>query len=72
MAAVRAGMIIREAFASLAIFSERTRRVGDTGQHELVRRFGKGGYVIRYVILPDMVVVTSVWHTLEDRPDANI
>ena len=66
-AAIKVGRLLREAFSSLAELPERTAVI-DAAQHrELVLRFGRGGYVIRYVIRPDAVVVTRVWHSLEDR-----
>lgn len=66
-AAIRAGVLLREAFASLSTLPERTIHVDGSEQRQLVRRFGKGTYVIRYVIRPEAIIVTRVWHSLEDR-----
>jgi len=35
---------------------------------ELVIKFGKSAYVIRYRVTNDAVIVTRVWHSLQNRP----
>ncbi|MET4684680.1 type II toxin-antitoxin system RelE/ParE family toxin [Brevundimonas faecalis] len=32
-----------------------------------VRRFGQGGYVIRYRVYDEIILVTRIFHTREDR-----
>ena len=34
---------------------------------ELFIKFGKSAYVIRYRVTDDSVIVTRVWHSLQDR-----
>lgn len=38
------------------------------GLRELIIKFGKAAYVVRYRVSDDTVVVTRVWHSLQDRP----
>ncbi|MET0544998.1 MAG: type II toxin-antitoxin system RelE/ParE family toxin [Caulobacterales bacterium] len=35
---------------------------------ELVVQFGKSGYVVRYRVTDDSVIIIRIWHGLEDRP----
>lgn len=35
---------------------------------QVVLRFGAGGYVVRYRVTDDEIIVTRLWHTSEDRP----
>lgn len=35
---------------------------------QLFIRYGKGGYVVRYQILPDLILITRIWHGKESRP----
>lgn len=65
---MQAGSLLRDAFSSLSNLPERTMRVAGSEQRQLVRRFGKGASIIRYIIRPEAIVVTRVWHSLEDRP----
>lgn len=34
---------------------------------ELTVRFGRDGYIIRYEVSESEVMVTRIWHSLEDR-----
>ena len=36
--------------------------------HQLVIRFGKGGYIVHYRIENDIPVITRIRHSREDRP----
>lgn len=65
-AAVRAGRVLAEAFRSLRRFPNRGRPLG-VGLRERPVRFGRYGYVIRYEVREDRVIVTRVFHALEDR-----
>lgn len=38
------------------------------GFRELIIKFGKSAYVIRYRVTDDAVIVTRIWHSLQDRP----
>lgn len=38
------------------------------GFRELIVKFGKTAYVIRYRVTDDTVIVTRVWHSLQNRP----
>jgi plasmid stabilization system protein ParE len=39
----------------------------DGGFRQLVLKYGKSGYVIRYRVLDDAILITRVWHGREDR-----
>jgi len=39
----------------------------ETNFRELPVRFGARGYVIRYRLFEDQVIIVRVWHSLEDR-----
>ncbi len=38
------------------------------GLHELVIKFGKSAYIVRYRVNDDAVVISRVWHSLQNRP----
>lgn len=38
------------------------------GFRELFIRFGKAAYVVRYRVTDNAVIVTRVWHSLQNRP----
>jgi plasmid stabilization system protein ParE len=60
--AIRAGARKLEAFPQVG------RLMDDDGQRrELFVAFGQGGYVLRYMLDDDDVVVIRVWHALEKR-----
>ncbi len=40
----------------------------DEGVRQLVLRHGKSGYVIRYRVLDDAILITRIWHGREDQP----
>lgn len=42
------------------------KEVGD-GFRQLVLRHGKGGYIIRYRVLDDIILITRIWHGKEER-----
>lgn len=65
---MKAGRVIRDAFASLADLPQRGVALEVGEEREVFLRFCRGGYVVRYVVQAKAVVVTGVWHTLEDRP----
>lgn len=35
---------------------------------ELIIKFGKAAYVIRYRVTDEAVIVTRIWHSLQNRP----
>jgi plasmid stabilization system protein ParE len=41
--------------------------VGD-GVRQLVLRYGKSGYVIRYRVTDEAVIISRIWHGKENRP----
>jgi plasmid stabilization system protein ParE len=53
----------------LATAPEIGRPMGDgTGRRELILPFGKGGYVLRYIVeQPATAVIIRVWHDREGR-----
>jgi|CXWL01.1.fsa_nt_gi plasmid stabilization system protein ParE len=38
------------------------------GFRELIIKFGKSAYVVRYRVSDDAVMITRVWHSLQNRP----
>jgi plasmid stabilization system protein ParE len=38
------------------------------GMRELVVKFGRSAYVVRYRVTDDTVIVTRVWHGRQNRP----
>lgn len=65
-AAEDAAETLISAARSLAEFPERGRLVR-SGLRELVVPFGSAGYVLRYGVRRDRVVIARVFHSLEDR-----
>jgi plasmid stabilization system protein ParE len=67
-AAVRAAHILRDGARLLTDFPEMGRPMNDgTGRRELFIPFGSGGYVLRYVIDGQAVVIIRAWHSREHR-----
>lgn len=64
--AARAIARILRGLQNLERFPEMGKDIGEC-YRELVLRYGKSGYVIRYRITDDAVVITRVWHGREDR-----
>jgi plasmid stabilization system protein ParE len=64
--ASRAIARILRGLRNLENFPEMGRDVGE-GCRELVLRYGKSGYVIRYRVLDDAILITRIWHGKEDR-----
>jgi plasmid stabilization system protein ParE len=54
------------AIQSLADFPERGR-AGPESMRELVVPFGRDGYVLRYRLGPELILVTRIFHTRERR-----
>jgi plasmid stabilization system protein ParE len=65
-AAARLGDLLENVIASLAEHPFRGRPLDETVR-ELNVPFGQGAYIIRYDVLVDLVVITRIWHGLEDR-----
>lgn len=40
----------------------------DQGLRQLVLRYGKSGYIVRYRVVGDIILITRIWHGKEDRP----
>ncbi len=67
-AADRAVRTLVQAAGSLAGFPEMGRPSDlEKGFRELSVPFGSRGYVIRYRLHEDDVIIVRVWHALEDR-----
>lgn len=64
--AARAIARILRGLQNLERFPEMGRDVGE-GYRELILRYGKSGYVIRYRVTDHTVVITRIWHGKEDR-----
>lgn len=54
--------------ASLGDFADRGAPVEPPNGRKLIVPFGKAAYIIFYLVEPDAVVITRVFHGLEDRP----
>lgn len=65
-AATRMADKLATALRSLRSFPRRAVSIG-SDTRELKVPFGRGGYVVRYAVREDRVVVTRVFHALEDR-----
>ncbi|MGR4865796.1 type II toxin-antitoxin system RelE/ParE family toxin [Caulobacter sp. LARHSG274] len=65
-AAKRATETILASAETLADFPERGRLVRG-GRRELIVPFGSAGYVLQYVVLPERVILSRVFHSLERR-----
>ena len=61
VARILRGMRNLEDFSELGVAME-------GGLRQLALRYGKSGYVVRYHILDDIVLITRIWHGREDRP----
>ena len=67
-AAGKAVVAIVDAIGVLADFPETGHPwQPDTSYKELPIRFGAKGYVARYRLLDERVIIVRVWHALEDR-----
>ena len=67
-ASTRAVNTLIEAAESLQEFPEKGRPWNlEMNFRELSVRFGARGYVIRYRLFEDQVIIVRVWHSLEDR-----
>jgi plasmid stabilization system protein ParE len=65
-AAMEAVEAITSAVLSLAEFPERGVRHSDR-LRQLVVRWGRDGYVIRYQVYPQAVVISRIYHGRENR-----
>ncbi|MDO9587246.1 MAG: type II toxin-antitoxin system RelE/ParE family toxin [Brevundimonas sp.] len=65
-AARHAGSTIKAALRSLARMPARARRTSDD-LHEFAIRFGQSGYVVRFRVDHDTVVIARIYHMREDR-----
>lgn len=70
VAAKRAAQVLLEGARLLADHPEVGRPMHDgTGRRELFRPFGTGGYMLRYMIRNQTVVIIRAWHTREWREE---
>ncbi len=67
-AAARAVRAIWAALERVEHFSEIGKPVEDGRVRQIIVRFGRRGYIVRYRIEPnDVIFVTRIWHGLEAR-----
>jgi len=67
-AAARAGQVLRDGAKLLANFPDLGRPMDDgTSRRELFLPFGSGGYVLRYQIKSETVIIVRAWHSKENR-----
>lgn len=66
-AARRAAQAIRDGAKLLAAYPAAGKRLEERPDRELVIPFGQRGYVLRYQVDGQTVVILRVWHSLEDR-----
>lgn len=67
-AAAQAARTIQKGARLLANFPEMGRPMFDnSGRRELFLSFGAGGYVLRYLLDGNAVVILRVWHSKEQR-----
>ena len=67
-AALAAADAIVMAVQSLGELSDRGRRVGRSGhRRELFVRYGRDGYVIRYRVTAESILITRIFHGRERR-----
>jgi toxin ParE1/3/4 len=67
-AAARAGQILQDGAKLLSRFPEAGRPMNDgTDRRELFQPFGSGGYVLRYIIERQTIVIVRAWHSREKR-----
>jgi len=66
-AALAAAAAITAAVTSLAEFSDRGHPSKVAGRRELIVRYGRDGYVIRYRVTPERVLVARIFHGRERR-----
>ena len=69
-AARQAAQVILKGTNRLSDFPEIGPPMDDgSGRRELFEAFGRGGYVLRYRIDGDRVVIVRVWHAKEQRDE---
>lgn len=67
-AAARAVRAIWAALERVEHFPEIGKPIEDGRIRQIIVRFGRRGYIVRYRIRPnDIIFVTRIWHGLEDR-----
>lgn len=65
-ASQKAMRALTAALRTLEMFAERGRPSRE-GLRELVVPFGRRAYIIEYQVRPNLVLVTRIFHSLEDR-----
>lgn len=68
-AAIRAANLIADGAENLEDFPGRCPCIDDTGRRELFIQFGKGAYVLRYIVDGNRVKILRVWHAKELRTE---
>jgi plasmid stabilization system protein ParE len=67
-AATRAGFAFLEGADFLSSYPEAGAPMNDgTNRRELFIKFGNGGYVLRYILDDDKIVIIRTWHSKENR-----
>ncbi len=67
LAAQRRARWLRAQIATLADNPQRGRSMGRQ-RYELVVRYARSTYVVRYKLTRDAVLITRIWHGKENRP----
>jgi len=66
-AARRAAEVLKKGATILIDHPGLGRRLDGRHDREIAIPFGKRGYVMRYRLDDDDIVILKIWHTLEDR-----
>lgn len=66
-AAERASDAIVQGMRRLGDMPNSAPKLPDTDIRELVIRFGHYGYIVRYIVVGDRVIVARIFHALEPR-----
>lgn len=71
-AAIRAANLIADGAENLENFPGRCPCIDEKGCRELFIQFGKGAYVLRYIVAGNTVKILRVWHAKELRTEQKI
>jgi plasmid stabilization system protein ParE len=66
-AARRAAVSLKKAVKFLMTYPGIGKRLDGRDERELFVPFGQRGYILRYRLDGDTIVIVKIWHLLEDR-----
>lgn len=67
-AAIRASEVLQKGAKLLSSYPEAGHPMHDgTNRRELFMPFGSGGYILRYIVDAQFVVIVRAWHSKEKR-----